>query len=335
MRQNAATPRRILDTGWDYARSRTLATGLELDLFTHIASGRRTVAQVAGATKCSARGMGMLLNALVGLKFLRKDKIGEYRLTADAEEFLVRGKPGYLGDMISHTAQLAETWQGLTEAVKRGKPQMCVEEKSKAEGFFPELVKGLFAVNRPAAQYAALYLKNKKNEISNILDVACGSGVWSIAFAQVFTKARVTMLDFPPVLNIAREYSKRFGLAGRCDYIEGDLRTIDFGLGRYDLIILGHICHSEGETNTKRLLKKSYSALKEGGKILIAEFLPNNKRTGPDIPLLFALNMLLNTSEGDVFTPGQFQTWLSAEGFARVDLLRRAPAHSPLILAIK
>lgn len=335
MRENTVTPKRILDIGWDYARSRTLATGVELGVFTHIAKGMRTAVQISRAAKSSPRGMEMLLNALVGLRLLIKGRKGNYRLARDAEAFLIQGRPSYLGDMSLHTAQLSDTWRYLTEAVKMGRPHMCVDEGQTADQFFPDLVKALFAVNYPAAKYAASYLKRMNNNISSILDVAAGSGVWGIAFVQEFPEARLTALDFPSLIKIARANFNRFKIAKRCNYLAGDLRAIDFGAGRYDLIILGHICHSEGETNTKRLLKKSYRALREGGNLLIADFVPNDKRTGPDIPLLFALNMLLNTNEGDVFTAKQYQNWLAAAGFGRVRLLREAPSQSPLIIAMK
>jgi len=53
------------------------------------------------------------------------------------------------------------------------------------------------------------------------------------------------------------------------------------------------------------------------------------------MPLLFALNMLVNTEEGDVFTSAEFKEWLSVSGFQKVEILNKAPSVSPLILAIK
>ncbi|MBI2440877.1 MAG: methyltransferase domain-containing protein, partial [Lentisphaerae bacterium] len=167
------------------------------------------------------------------------------------------------------------------------------------------------------------------------LDIAAGSGVWSIAFAQEFRSATVTALDFPAVLKVARAYAGKFGVGHRFKYLSGDLRRLDFGKQQHDLIILGHICHSEGRANTIRLLRKSYAALRKDGQVLIADFLPNNRRTGPVMPLMFALNMLLNTTEGDVFSVAEYQKWLRAAGFKKIELLRSAPAPSPLILAAK
>ena len=335
MNNKKVLPEKILDMHWAYAKTSVLAAGVELEVFTHIASGKKTVDQVSKAAKSSRRGMEMLLNALAGLGLLAKDKAGFFNLSPESSEFLVRGKPGYLGDMSLHAMELSKIWLHLAQCVRSGKPYAAVDEKEDAEDYFPVLVRGLFQMNYPCAKYAALYLKRNHIKISDILDVAAGSGVWSIAIAEEFTTARLRALDFPEVLKVTREYVNRFNLSDRYNYIKGDLRRIDFGKERYGLIILGHICHSEGKIYTQRLLKKSFRALKKGGVLLIAEFLLDKDKAGPLMPLLFALNMLVNTNQGDVFTTVELKRWLHSTGFRQVKILDKAPSVSPLVLAVK
>jgi 3-hydroxy-5-methyl-1-naphthoate 3-O-methyltransferase len=62
--------------------------------------------------------------------------------------------------------------------------------------------------------------------------------------------------------------------------------------------------------------------------------LPDNDRSGPPFPLLFALNMLVHTTEGDTFTFAEFDAWLREAGFRDARLLE-APAPSPLVLATR
>ncbi|MDO8489552.1 MAG: class I SAM-dependent methyltransferase [Candidatus Omnitrophota bacterium] len=329
------SPEKILEMNWGYAKTSVLASAVELDIFTHIASGKRTVDQISKAAKSSRRGIEMLLNALVGLDLLVKNKVGIFRLSPESAEFLVRGKARYLGDMSLHSLQLNKTWFYLGQSVRSGKPYNAVEQEDAAEDYFPRLVRGLFQMNYPCAKYAAAYLKGKHQKISDILDVAVGSGVWSIAIAEEFKAARITALDFPEILKITGEYINKHNFSSRYKYIQGDLRQVDFGSQRYDLVILGHICHSEGKIYTQQLFKKSFGALKKGGALLVAEFLLNNDKTGPLMPLFFALNMLLNTSEGDVFKTVELRHWLAGAGFAKIEVLDRAPSVSPLMLAFK
>lgn len=335
MNNKEVSPEKILDINWAYAKTSVLAAGVELDVFTHIASGKKTVGQISKAAKSSQRGMEMLLNALAGLGLLAKDRAGLFNLRPESSEFLVRGKPRYLGDMSLHTLELSKIWLHLAQCVRSGKPYTAVDEKEGAEDYFPILVRGLFQMNYTCAKYAALYLKRKHRKISDILDVAAGSGVWSIAIAEEFKTARISALDFPEVLKVTREYVNRFNLSDRYKYIQGDLRRINFGKERYGLIILGHICHSEGKIYTQQLLKKSFRALKKGGVLLIAEFLLDKDKDGPPMPLLFALNMLVNTNEGDVFRTVELNCWLHSSGFRQVEVLDKAPSVSPLLLAVK
>src|SRR5262249_17456398 len=154
-----------------------------------------------------------------------------------------------------------------------------------------------------------------------ILDVAAGSGAWSLAFAQANHHAHVTVVDYPEVTQVARRYAAAMGVGDRYDYLEGNLRDLDFGRRRFDLAILGHIIHSEGEKWGKKLIKKTHRALADNGLLLIAEMIPNDARTGPPMPLLFGLNMLAHTEAGDVFTMREYRAWLKEAGFRKVQIL--------------
>jgi ubiquinone/menaquinone biosynthesis C-methylase UbiE len=335
MNNKKVSPEKILEINWDYAKTSVLAAGVELGVFTQIASGKKTVAQISKAAKSSRRGMEMLLNALVGLGLLAKNKAGRFSLRPESSEFLVRGKPRYLGEMSLHALELSKSWLHLAQCVRSGKPDAAVDQKEGAEDYFPRLVRVLFQMNYPCAKYLALYLKRKHKRASDILDVAAGSGVWSIAIAEEFKEAKISALDFPGVLKVTREYVNRFNLSDRYKYIQGDLRRINFGKERYDLVILGHICHSEGRIYTQQLFKKSFHALKKTGVLLIAEFLLDKDKAGPMMPLIFALNMLVNTNEGDVFRAVELKRWLRSSGFRQVKILDKSPSVSPLVLAIK
>jgi hypothetical protein len=61
---------------------------------------------------------------------------------------------------------------------------------------------------------------------------------------------------------------------------------------------------------------------------------PDDDRSGPLFPLLFALNMLVHTTEGDTFTFSEYEVWLREAGFRDVRRFE-APTPSPLILATR
>jgi ubiquinone/menaquinone biosynthesis C-methylase UbiE len=316
-----------------FAPSRVLTTALQLRVFSHLAAGKATAAAVASAAGASERGTRMLLDALVALDLLGK-KDGRYTLTPLAERYLVRESPDYAGYIMESDA-LWEAWSHLAECVRTGKPCHAVNQPQGAEEFFPVLVRGLHITNRgPARSLARALGAGDGHGKMRVLDVACGSGVWGIAVAEANPEARVTAQDFPKVLELTRQFLRQHGVEDRYDFLPGDLKQADLGESRYDLALLGNIVHSEGEHSSRHLFKRLHGALKPGGRVAVLDMIPNDDRTGSPFPILFALNMLVNTDEGDTYTLAEYTGWLQDAGFGRIETADIG-SHSPAIIATK
>jgi len=177
-----------------------------------------------------------------------------------------------------------------------------------------------------------LKLAKAKNEI-RVLDLGAGSGIWGIALAQKSPRVRVTAVDWAGMIPTTKRITQKFGVGDRINYVEGDMLEANFDSG-YDIATLGHILHSEGEDRSRRLLAKTFRALKSGGTIAIAEWLVNDDRTKPLPSLMFAVQMLVNTEKGDTFSFNEIKNWLEDAGFKKVRKVE-APGPSPLVLATK
>jgi 3-hydroxy-5-methyl-1-naphthoate 3-O-methyltransferase len=328
------SPQPILDHLWSARAAMALVSGIELEVFNHIEAGKNTVKEIALAARASERGMRYLLDVLTSMGYLSKK--GEQYANQDiAAQFLVKGKMTYMGGLVGETQMTWPGWVRLTEVIQTGHPVDSEDTEAIGKDFFPKLVEALFPMSHAGAQAAVAAIPEKtRKRIKTILDVAAGSAAWSLAFAQAIPESRVTVVDFPEVTPVARHFAGVFGVEDQYEYVEGNLRNIDFGSKRYDLVILGYILHAEGEKWGKKLVKKVYRALSDNGLLLIAEMLPNDRRTGPMLPLLFGLNMLIHTEAGDVFTMREYRQWLKEAGFRKVQHLDIAGV-SPLILAAK
>jgi len=323
--KKAISPAMVMEDLTGAWRSRTLVAGVELDVFRHISAGRGTAAEIAKAAGASPRGMTSLLDALCAIGYLRKSG-ARYALQPVAAAFLIPGGKDYVGAMAHALSLTWDAWKQLSQAVKSGRPAETVNVAAKGKEFFPKLVASIFPGNYAAAGVALAHFPDKqRRKIHRILDVAAGSGAWSLPFAQAIPGARVTTLDFAEMTPITRDFAEKYGVADRYEYLERDLRAGDFGDGVYDLVILGHIIHSEGEQHGQELLKKSYKALRPGGRLLIAEYVANDARSGPPMPMMFGLNMLLQTEAGAVFTLREYRAWLKASGFRKVATLPIPP----------
>ena len=327
------TPMKFIGDLWAARISMTLAAAIDLDVFTIIAGGKRTAADIAKAAQASQRHMQRLLEALVGVGYLTK-KGSQFGLSPVANMFLVRGKPTFTGAFAEETVLTLPSWMRLAEVVRTGK-SVAAMDTAEGREFFPKLVKAIFPLTYGGARgLVASLSKAKLNKIERVLDIGAGSGAWSLPFAQANPKLRVTAQDYPEVIPTTRQYAQQFGVAGQYDYLEGDFRQTDFGQKLYDVVLLGQIIHSEGEKWGKALIAKTYKALKPGGTLVIAEMIPNDSRTGPVFPLLFGLNMIVNTTEGDVYTLAEYKKWLKQAGFKSVKTVQ-VDAPSPLILATR
>ena len=334
-RGEQVSPERLMEIGFAYAPPLIISAGVNNKVFDSLQNGAKTSEQIAGETGASARALRILMNALVGLDLLKKDRLERYSLTPESAAFLLSNKPGtHAGFFGTIAPQLISRWVRLSDIVREGRPAVAVNQETEGTEFFSQLVENIIPMSYPPAQTLGdhLQLAKTKDEI-RVLDLAAGSGIWGIALAEKSPRVYVTAVDWAGMIPTTKRITQKFGVSDRFNYIEGDILETNFGSG-YDIATLGHILHSEGEERSRQLLKKTFSALKPGGIIAVAEWLVNDKRTEPTHSLMFAVQMLVNTDKGETFSFNEIKSWLEDAGFRKVRKLE-APGPSPLVLATK
>lgn len=329
------SPAPLLQGTFGFAITCVLVTAVELDLFTAIDRGASTVEELAKDTSCTPRGLRILLDALAGCGYLAKDK-GRYLLNPFSATYLSKKSRTYAGGVALHSRMLRDNWDHLTETVRTGTVRRAVQGGDDRGEFFSEFVGSLYGMNTPGAEAVAAQLwKGEPPSPCRVLDIGAGSAVWSLALARRVPHARVTVAELPAVIEKAtKPYAVREKCADRYSYLPGDCHEVDFGESAFEVVYLGHVCHGEGAEGSRVLFRRVHRALRPGGKIVIAEMLPDEERRENTFPLLFAVNMLVNTPRGDAFTFGEYRQWLEADGFRDVQALD-VPAPSPVIVATK
>jgi ubiquinone/menaquinone biosynthesis C-methylase UbiE len=329
------TPERLQQFGFAYAPPLIISAAVNNKVFDALENGPKTIEQLQSETGGSARGLRAIMDALVGLELLKKDRQSRYSLTPESQAFLISEKPGTLAGFFGTILPvMASRWLRLTDIVRDGRPPVAVNQEAEGTEFFSQLVETIIPMSYPGAQKLADHVKVARTEKElRVIDLAAGSGIWGIAMAQKLPRVRVTAVDWAGMIPTTKRITEKFGVRDRFDFIEGDLSQANFGSG-YDVATLGHILHSEGEERGRQLLKKTFRALRPGGTIAIAEWLVNDDRTKPLSSLMFAVQMLVNTEKGNTFSFNEIKEWLEDAGFKKVRKLE-APGPSPLILATK
>ena len=126
--KNEKTPDGILHLGLGFMGSKVLLSAVELGLFTELAKGPRDKDALRVYLGVDGRSVEDFLDALVALGMLDRKK-GKYRNTPEANLFLDRSKPGYIGGLLEMAnARLYGFWGSLTEGLKTGQAQNEAKE---------------------------------------------------------------------------------------------------------------------------------------------------------------------------------------------------------------
>jgi len=213
-------------------------------------------------------------------------------------------------------------FERITEAVRHGGSQNSGTVEPEYEGWI-DFAEQMGAMMFPAAQAIAKLLGKVSG---HVLDVAAGHGLFGIVLAQANPGVRVTALDWPKVLDVARKHAKDMGVGDRYTTIAGDAFTVDLA-GPYDVILLTNLLHHFSPEKCIALLKRLRAALRPGGRLVTLEFVPNEDRVSPPMSATFPLVMLATTADGDAHTFAELDRMLRAAGFASNKL--HQPEDSP------
>ncbi len=279
------SPALFFDTIGAYQRTEALRAAVELDLFTHIGAGSDTAEALASACQASPRGVRILADTLTIAGFLVKQG-DRYELTPDSRAFLDRNSPAYLGGVTRFmlAPDLRESFHRLTDAVRKGGTAISDEGTvSDDNPVWVEFARAMGPMMRMPAQLLADFVGADPDQPLRVLDVAAGHGLFGIAVAERYPKARITALDWPNVLAVASENAARAGISDRYQLLPGSAFDLDWG-GPYDVVLLTNFLHHFDMPTCQRLAAKAHAALAPGGRCLTLEFIPDPDRITPPPP---------------------------------------------------
>jgi hypothetical protein len=108
--------------------------------------------------------------------------------------------------------------------------------------------------------------------LRKILDIGGNTGKWAIASARYSEDIKITIMDLPGQLEVAREKVKQAGFADRISFYPANLldEKIDFPKG-FDAIWMSQFLDCFSEKEIISILKRCYKALSDDQYVLILE----------------------------------------------------------------
>jgi 2-polyprenyl-3-methyl-5-hydroxy-6-metoxy-1,4-benzoquinol methylase len=329
------SPALLFDTFNAYQRTQAIKTGIELEVFTIIAQGQTTAKAIAEKSGASERGIRILCDFLVIIGFLTKDG-SNYALTPDSAMFLDKNSPAYMGTVSEFVLSpyLMDNFDHLTETVRKGSSAGENQPLDPEHPMWVKFARAMAPMMAMPSQLVAQLVDPRKDRKLRILDIAAGHGLYGLAFATQNPQAEIVALDWPNVLEVARENAAAAGVAERFQSRPGSAFDVDYGTG-YDLILLTNFLHHFDVATCETLLRKVHASLAEDGRAITLEFVPNEDRVTPPQAAGFSMMMLGSTPAGDAYTFAELDQMFRNAGFKRSELHELPPTIERVVISYK
>jgi hypothetical protein len=325
------TPEEILKLAQSFMESRILNSAAELNLFTILQKSPLSAQEVASRIGGDARTLSMLLDAVAAMGLLIK-RGGMYQCEGAVAHLLSEGSPDSILPMVLHMASLWPRWSRLTDIAKDTPAAKEEFDFSRHEGELHAFIGAMHSIGAPLAKRIVASVQADNSRA--LLDVGGGSGTYTIAFLRAIPEMKATLFDLPEVIDMARERLGREGLLDRATLVAGSFYHDEFP-GGHDLVLISAIIHSNSPEDNLDLYKKSFRALKSGGRILIRDHIMEPDRLHPKDGAIFAINMLVGTSGGGSYTYEEIETGLSQAGFTRIRLFQQGEHMDGIVEGFK
>lgn len=334
----AVTPERVMQLGLGFWGPKTLLSAIELGVFTKLAHGPMDLESLISDLEINARGARDFFDALVALGMLQRDD-GRYYNTPEADQFLDRNKPGYLGGMLEMANErLYPFWGSLTEGLRTGKPQN--ELKTGGPGVFEIIYGNPDRLRLFLGAMTGLSMGGCKaiaagfpwQDYKTVVDVGGAQGGLLVQLGITHPHLQGTNFDLEIVEPVFTEYVAANNLSDRIQFRAGNFFEED--LPSADVITMGHILHDWNLEHKKMLLAKAHRALPEGGALIVFEALIDDDRRENVFGLLMSLNMLIETPGGFDYTGKDCSEWMRDAGFKNIRVQHLGGPDS-MVVAIK
>ncbi|HZS41825.1 MAG TPA: methyltransferase [Polyangia bacterium] len=314
-----------------YLLSSVLFSAVELGVFDQLESRPADAEQLAVRLRASVNGTRRLLTALCALALCRRDDDGVHYNTPIASAALTSGAPQSIVPLVlQHQRLVFDLFGRLTDGVRSGEPQLAAwrfVDGAPAADCYAELQRHpeeqallMRAMNRASLGVGRAMAKQAGlGDARELIDLGGGGAQVAIELCESLPQLSVVIVDLPAACRHAQARVQAAGFERRIRCVAGDLRRpLDDRVTPADAVLLSGVISDFPEAERALVLRHAAQAVARGGRLLVSETLLDDARTGPALPALLSLFMLLST-RGDNFTLPELRALLAQVGFPDLD----------------
>jgi len=327
---------RISELAFGFMGSKALFAALHLQVFCNLSEGPKDATALAEDTGVGEEQLLTLLTVLISLGLLTKEG-DQYSNAPASQDYLVRDAKAYFGDYLrlQIDRQMYPFMQNLDKVLKGDLDDVRFE--TYADWMDDAEEAKLFSHSQHSGSLGPGAVLAKRIDLSDarsMLDVGGGSGAFSIMMCKRYPEMKSTILDFPHVCDVGREYVKEAGLSDRIDFISGDGLTSNWPES-LDVVLMSYLFSGVPGDAIPDLCETAFKKLKPQGHLIVHDFMVDDDREGPQMAALWALQHMTYTPGAVSITPGYAQKMAEDANFGDINVRELIPGMTRVMHARK
>jgi len=287
------------------AAAHVLRSAREVGIFAELREGQRTIEQLTESLQLQKETLELIIECLLSMNVI--ERYGDDHALSPVMRLLCE-----------HDADLGDaSWTRLASDLKN-------RNLASRDVAYLDSIAATQWIHTPAAMQAAEILDIGGADEANILadakplkilDLGCGSAVWSCAMGYHDETAHIVAVDNAAALAAAQNTANAIDLGPRFLPIVGEPASVELPSNEFDIVLIAQRLHSSSPDVAERLLQQAVSTLAPGGQLVIIDLF-----RGPAKPRLSetieALRLHIETEQGRMKTIKESQDELEKLGLA-------------------
>jgi 3-hydroxy-5-methyl-1-naphthoate 3-O-methyltransferase len=288
--------------------------------------GEITLADASARTPLNENGAEALLGILCALGLATRKPSGHYRITSLAREYFLRESPFFIGDELKFRERTPHAMY-LHDG-----PGLAIRLKFRLLHLLPSMRYGseVRIANQHTRNLASCAAAVRTGEFSSskcVVDIAGGSGTFSIPLALEQPQTRVILAELPRALANIRPLLERHRVQDRVELLGLDAFQYPWKIPPCDGVFIGNFLHGFKDATCERVCREGFDRLERGGNLWIHELLWNDNKDGPLITAMWDAAMR-STGVGRQRTAQELVGILRNVGFERIRVVPTAGAFA-------